>query len=151
MARPRRPLNRLAMDPASNAVIHKTPDLDAHVREVLQRLRNDDLPNQIWTVAFCNRRPVESDDGYGGTAEAMDRLAADQPGFVGVDSARSDDGVGITVSRWSSIAAMISWRRVVAHNEAQQHGRNGWYSWYRSDVARVDRSSEFTAEPSHGG
>lgn len=144
VVRPRRPSEKLGKDPASSAVTHKRHDVDAHRAEVRRRLDEGDLPEQVWTVAFCNRRPAEgASDGYGTTAEQMDALAAAQPGYLGVDSVRGDAGAGITVSRWSSIAAMVSWRRNVAHLEAQQTGVDRWYDWYRSDVARVDRTSEF--------
>lgn len=142
--RPRRPAAGLARHPASTTAVHKRVDIEAHQALVLARLASGDLPTQVWTVAFANQRPTGSDgDGYSATATEMDRLAALQPGFVGVDSVRSDGGTGITVSRWSSIAAMVSWRRVAAHLEAQHTGRDRWYDSYRSDVARVDRTSEF--------
>ncbi len=142
--RPRRPAVNLAKDPASTTVVHDPHDLDAHRVTVEERLRAGELPAQVWTVSFCNGR-VEggTGDGYSDMATAMDVLAAQQPGYIGIDAVRSDGGVGITVSRWSSIAAMVSWRRVVAHQEAQRTGRDRWYEWYRSDVARVDRTSEF--------
>jgi uncharacterized protein len=146
VARPRRPKEKLAMNPASTTVVHSPVDIGAHQETVLQRLRNKDLPSQVWTVSFANGRPYNSDgDGYGETADEMDALASQQPGFIGVGSVRSDGGEGITVSRWSSIAAMVSWRKVSAHIAAQEEGRNRWYAWYRSDVARVDRTSEFIA------
>ncbi len=145
VVRPRRPPDRLLKHPASAVIVHKPVALTEHVRGVIERLEAGDLPSQTWTVAFCNRRPADGGeaDGYSEMAVEMDRLASEQPGYVGTDSARTDSGLGITVSRWSSIAAMVSWRRVVAHAEAQRSGRDRWYEWYRSDVARVDRTSEF--------
>jgi uncharacterized protein len=146
VARPRRPADALARNPASVTAVEQPVDLASHVEGVEGRLRADDLPTQVWTVSFCNRRPEASDgDGYAEAAERMDLLAAAQPGYLGIDSVRTDGGLGITVSRWSSIAAMVSWRKVVAHAEAQRSGRERWYAWYRSDVARVDRTSEFSA------
>jgi heme-degrading monooxygenase HmoA len=134
----------LVKDPASTTVVSKPVDLITHETAVHDRLVRDELPGQIWVVSFCNQRPDDSDgDGYGETAGVMDELARAQPGYVGIDSVRTDDGVGITVSRWSSIAAMVSWRKVSAHAAAQQAGRDRFYDWYRSDVARVDRTSEF--------
>jgi uncharacterized protein len=144
VTRPRRPTAGLVKHPASPVVVHQPVDLDAHCTAVLQRLVDCDLPAQVWTVSFANGRPADSlGDGYREMADEMDALASAQPGFLGVDSVRSDGGEGITVSRWASIAAMVSWRRVVSHEEAQRIGRERWYEWYRSDVARVDRTSEF--------
>lgn len=142
--RPRRLASKLLKDPPSTVPVHKRHDLDAHQAKVRAWLESGDLPEQVWTVAFCNRRPANgSGDGYADTAQQMDVLAATQPGYLGVDAVRSDFGAGITVSRWSSIAAMVGWRKVAAHQEAQLSGRERWYDWYRSDVARVERTSEF--------
>jgi uncharacterized protein len=147
VTRPRRPSDRLAKHPASATVRHSPVDIPAHQALVLQRLADNDLPEQVWTVSFANGRPADSDeDGYSEMGDEMDSLAKRQPGFVSVNSVRSNGGEGITVSRWSSIAAMVSWRRVAAHQEAQRNGRARWYDWYRSDVARVDRTSEFVAD-----
>jgi uncharacterized protein len=155
VTRPRRSAAGLVRNPASTVVRHQKADLKLHVATVSMRLANGDLPSQVWTVAFANQRPVDAvgvdgiggvggeGDGYSEMADDMDALAEQQPGFISVDSAREADGAGITVSRWSSIAAMVSWRRVVAHEEAQRYGRDRWYESYRSDVARVDRTAEF--------
>lgn len=59
----------------------------------------------------------ENDTGYGETAERMVSLAADQPGFLGVESVREADGKGITVSYWDSMDAINHWRH---HTEHQQ-------------------------------
>jgi uncharacterized protein len=151
VARPRRPADRLAADPASELVVHNAADIEAHQATVLARLRAGELPSQVWTVSFANGRPADGvSDGYTEMGEAMDALAKEQPGFIGVDSVRSADGLGITVSRWTSIAAMVAWRRVAEHQAAQQQGRQRWYRWYRSDVARVDRSSDFVHQQGAG-
>ena len=46
-----------------------------------------------YAVIFTSLR-TEGDQGYGAMAERMVELAAQQPGFLGVESAR--DGLGIT-------------------------------------------------------
>jgi uncharacterized protein len=143
VTRPRRPADRLIKDPASTHEVRKAHDLDAHQADVRARLHADDLPPQLWTVAFANRRTGADDDGYQAKAAEMDALAAAQPGFVSVDAVRGADGTGITVSRWSSIAALVNWRNVSEHRAAQDTGRASWYATYRSDVARVDRVATF--------
>jgi uncharacterized protein len=146
VVRPRRPPERLEKHPASAVVVHQRADLETHSMKVKARLAANDLPSQVWAVSFANGRPTTdaaASDGYSEMGDEMSTLAAQQPGFIGVDSVRDGEGVGITVSRWSSIAAMVSWRKVVAHQGAQASGRERWYDWYRSDVARVDRTSAF--------
>jgi antibiotic biosynthesis monooxygenase (ABM) superfamily enzyme len=46
-----------------------------------------------YAVIFTSLR-TEGESGYGKMAEAMEELAATQPGFLGIESAR--DGLGIT-------------------------------------------------------
>ena len=145
VARPRRPTEKLAKSPASTEVVRKTHNVAAHQDAVFARLAAGDLPPQTWVVSFANER-MPDDDGYAEMGERMDVLASQQPGYIGIDSVRGSDGVGITVSRWSSIAAMVAWRRQGAHGEAQTRGRSEWYRSYRSDVARVDRSASFVRE-----
>lgn len=50
-----------------------------------------------YAVIFRSQR-TDVDDGYGAMADLMERLAQDQPGFLGSDSVRDADGRGITVS-----------------------------------------------------
>ena len=142
VTRPRRPLEKLANSPASSEVVRKSHDVESHQAQVAERLAEGKLPEQSWVVSFTNSR-VTNDDGYAAMADRMDALASEQPGYIGIDSVRGADGTGITVSRWSSIAAMVQWRRLGAHADAQRLGRADWYRSYRSDVARVDRTASF--------
>jgi len=72
-------------------------------------------------------------------ADRMVELAAQQPGFLGVESARDADGLGITVSYWESEEAIANWRRHAEHRVAQATGRAKWYEEFITRVARVER------------
>ena len=74
-------------------------------------------------------------------AARMDELAKLQPGYLGIDSARSD--LGITVSYWRDLESIGSWRNQMEHLVAQQRGREGWYERYTVRVCRVQREYEF--------
>lgn len=80
----------------------------------------------------------DGDDGYDTMAARMFELAAQQPGYLGVESAR--DGLGITVSYWSDDAAAAAWKQVAEHLVAQRRGRETWYSDYEVRVATVTRA-----------
>jgi heme-degrading monooxygenase HmoA len=97
-------------------------------------------------VIFSSQR-TQGDDGYGAMAARMVELAARQPGFLGVESARDDQGFGITVSYWESEAAIAAWRRDAEHLEAQRGGRERWYQRFALRVARVERASGSAAVP----
>jgi len=73
-------------------------------------------------------------------AERMEALAAQQPGFLGIESVRDADGVGITVSYWNSEEAIDNWKRNSEHQIAQQLGKRLWYGDYVLRVAKVERA-----------
>lgn len=89
-----------------------------------------------YAVIFTSLRS-DGDDGYAAMAERMDALARQQPGYLGIESAR--EGVGITVSYWRDLASIRAWKAQAEHLVAQQHGRARWYRDYRVRVAKVER------------
>jgi heme-degrading monooxygenase HmoA len=82
---------------------------------------------------------LQSDDleGYAATAERMLELAAEQPGYLGVESAR--EGLGITISYWRDLESIRRWKANAEHLEAQKAGRDRWYSNYKTRIALVER------------
>lgn len=89
-----------------------------------------------YAVIFTSLR-TEGDGGYAEMAERMAELAAEQPGYLGVESARNE--VGITVSYWESLEAIRNWKANTEHLVAQKLGREKWYSAYKTRVCRVER------------
>ena len=102
----------------------------------------DDRTGQI-AVVFVSFRNDADMIGYAGAAVAMDALAAAQPGYRGVDSAREVDGMGITVSYWADDAAAIAWRDHPEHAAIRERGRALWYDRYSVTVARVERGYQW--------
>ena len=84
----------------------------------------------------------QSDDlaGYGPMAAAMVETAAEMDGFLGVESTRGADGLGITVSYWRDEAAIAAWKAHARHAVAQKKGREQWYEHYELRVAKVERA-----------
>lgn len=89
-----------------------------------------------YAVIFTSLRS-SVDDGYDLMAQRMLELAAGQPGFLGVESARQE--LGITVSYWDSLEAIQNWKRHAEHQLAQKLGREQWYADYRVRITRVER------------
>ena len=89
-----------------------------------------------YSVIFTSIRSP-GDNGYSQVAERMVDLAAQQPGFLGIESARED--VGITVSYWSDLESIQNWKDNLEHQEARKLGRSQWYSSFRLRIARVER------------
>jgi heme-degrading monooxygenase HmoA len=97
-------------------------------------------PPPYYAVIFTSLR-TDVDNGYGHTASRMVELAAQQSGFLGVESAR--DSLGITVSYWESLAAIQAWRGQAEHTLAREQGRADWYASFRVRICRVEREYGF--------
>lgn len=89
-----------------------------------------------YAVIFTSTR-TEGDNGYSEMADRMLALAMQQPGFLGVESARED--VGITVSYWADIASIKDWKANTEHLTAQQKGRKHWYEEFKVRISKVER------------
>jgi heme-degrading monooxygenase HmoA len=103
-----------------------------------------------FAVVFSSVRTGEDAAGYEAMANRMVELAATMPGFLGIESARGEDGLGITVSYWATEQAIRDWQQHTDHLVAQRLGREKWYERFELRVCRVDRAYGFhkAAEPS---
>jgi heme-degrading monooxygenase HmoA len=90
-------------------------------------------------VIFTSKLAMDA-TGYAAMAERMESLASEQDGFWGLESARSADRVGITVSYWRDEAAVRAWKNVSEHRDAQVTGKQKWYEDYSVRIARVERA-----------
>jgi heme-degrading monooxygenase HmoA len=100
-----------------------------------------------WAVVFTSKRRTAPDDGYDEMAVRMDALVHTQEGFLGHESVRDAEGVGITVSYWRDQAAIAAWKRVDEHREGQRQGQLRWYESYVVRVAKVEREYQFPPAP----
>lgn len=97
-------------------------------------------PAPYYAVIFTSlRTPDES--GYPAMAEAMEELAAQQEGYLGIESARKD--ISITVSYWASLEAIRNWKANTDHLMAQKYGREKWYASYKVRICKVERDYGF--------
>lgn len=97
-----------------------------------------------YAVIFSAQR-TDQDNGYERMAQRMVELAAQQAGFLGMESVRGADGFGITVSYWDSPQAIASWRAHAEHRLAQERGRSDWYARYELRIAKVERAYAWPA------
>ncbi len=100
-----------------------------------------------WAVIFSSQRSNADDEGYARTARAMEELAHEQPGVLGLESVRAADGRGITVAYFATEEAIAAWKAHVDHRAAQRLGRERWYDAYEVRVARVERAYGFSRRP----
>jgi len=93
-----------------------------------------------FAVVFSSQRSDGDQAAYDAASERMLALAAQQPGYLGVESARGADGFGITVSYWQSEEAILAWRRHAEHTLVRERGKRDWYRHFEVRVARVERA-----------
>lgn len=93
-------------------------------------------PPPYYAVIFTSLR-TEEDNGYSNMADAMTALAAAQPGYLGIETAR--DGLGITVSYWATLEDIKNWKEHAQHQLAQKLGREVWYRSFNTRICKVER------------
>lgn len=93
-----------------------------------------------YAVIFTSTR-TRGDQGYSAMAASMEDLAAAQPGFLGIESARNE--LGITISYWETLEAIAAWKAHSKHLVAQQQARETWYQQFKVRICRVERETAF--------
>lgn len=95
-----------------------------------------------YAVIFKSKRS-EGDFGYTQAAKAMIEEAKKQEGFLGSDSVRGADGVGITVSYWASLECIDQMRQNASHKAAKRLGKLQWYDEYSIRICKVESEGFF--------
>lgn len=90
-----------------------------------------------YAVVFTSLLGANDPEGYAKMANKMVELAALQPGFLGIESAREQ--VGITVSYWENLESIKMWKKNLEHMEAQKAGREKWYTQFRVRIAKIEK------------
>lgn len=97
-----------------------------------------ETPEPPYTAVIFTSTRTPGDNGYTQMLQRMEAMAAEQPGYLGIESVK-DGPDGITVSYWRDESAAVAWKQVAEHLVAQERGKQVWYDNYRVRVATVDR------------
>ena len=100
-----------------------------------------ETPKPPYYAVIFSTIKTEGDNGYNQMAQKMEELAQEQPGYLGIESAREE--LGITVSYWKDESAILAWKKNIEHVAARQLGREKWYKYYMLRVAKVERDYGF--------
>ena len=95
------------------------------------------IPPGSVAVIFMSKRNDLT--GYDEAVAEMRAAAKAFSGYVGLWSARGEDGVGITVSYWANDEAARAWKADPGHAAIREQGRARWYDWYEMAIATVTR------------
>ncbi|MCM3736596.1 antibiotic biosynthesis monooxygenase [Bacillus cytotoxicus] len=96
-----------------------------------------------YAVIFTSQLSSETDD-YETVSDEMVKLAAEQPGFIDVESVRNKTGFGITISYLESLEAIKQWKENAAHTVARKRGREQWYEQFHTRICLVEREYRIT-------
>lgn len=72
-------------------------------------------------------------------SDHMFALAAEQPGYIGVETVYGEEGFGMTVSYWESLDSIRNWRNNTEHKIAQELGKAKWYEKYQIRICLVEK------------
>lgn len=100
--------------------------------------------DQSYYAVIFTSIQAENTSGYAEMAAQMENLAQKQPGYLGMEHARSE--LGITISYWKTEAAIASWKNQVDHIVTQKTGKAKWYLKYSVRVCKVEREYHFNTE-----
>ncbi|MDB4967982.1 MAG: hypothetical protein JWN44_3671 [Myxococcales bacterium] len=134
---------------AAAALENRPPDLPARGRACYSEgmLLATPAPPYV-AIIFTSMRTADDDAGYQAMAVEMERLAARQPGYLGIESARGADGLGISVSYFRTADDARGWKAHADHLGAQRLGRERWYRAYSVRIAEVQREYAFDRDGS---
>jgi heme-degrading monooxygenase HmoA len=103
------------------------------------------MPSSYYAVIFTTIR-TEGDNGYAEMAAKMEELAAQQSGYLGIESVRNEaTREGITVSYWKDAESIRQWKTHLEHQLAQKLGKEKWYASYKLRICKVEREYEFNS------
>ncbi|PFW56539.1 antibiotic biosynthesis monooxygenase [Bacillus cereus] len=97
---------------------------------------------RYYAVIFTSNLSNNTTD-YSTVSNKMEELAKQQPGFLGVESARDHSGLGITISYWESLEAIENWKQNALHKEAKKRGREQWYENFHLRICLVEKEFKF--------
>ena len=100
------------------------------------------LKPPYYAVIFTSKLKPNVQNEYAVMAKRMGELAAEQDGFLGIESARNE--MGITISYWRDEASILQWKQHLEHQIAQKKGKTIWYDHFHVRIAKVEREYEKT-------
>jgi heme-degrading monooxygenase HmoA len=100
----------------------------------------------VLVIVFRCRPKAGIGQDYMTLAMRMSELAAKMPGHISHKSFAAEDGEWVTIVEFASEPELRAWREHPEHIDAQQKGRELYYSEYQIQVCEVVRESKFKAE-----
>lgn len=104
-----------------------------------------EIPSRdYYAVIFCSTKSVDLEN-YKETDEKIMKLAMEQVGFLGYESA-GDLNAGIFISYWENMESIQNWRNNSEHILAKKSGIDKWYDRFLSQICKVEHSHHFVRQ-----
>ena len=100
-----------------------------------------DTPKPPYYAVIFSSKRTDNNEGYDEINKRMEELVKNQPGYLGMEHAKSN--IGITISYWKDLESIDGWRKHLEHVDAKKRGREKWYSGYRLRICKVETESKF--------
>lgn len=97
-----------------------------------------------YAVIFSSQHTNVDQTQYESMAKRMEELASNMPGFIGIESTKNHNGFGITISYWKNLESILLWKNHPEHINAQNMGKEKWYSAYNLRVAKIEYEYSFS-------
>lgn len=100
------------------------------------------IPNEDYYAVIFSSTKSSNLEGYEEMDERILKLAVEQSGFLGYESA-GDKMSGIFISYWQDKEAIQKWKENVFHQEAKSLGISKWYDRFLSQICLVEHTNHF--------
>src|SRR5262249_39171726 len=95
-------------------------------------------------IVFRGRlRPGVDQQSLAELGQRMYALASSMPGYISYKDFAAEDGESVSIIEFESHASLDAWREHPEHRNAQQRGREEFFSEYHIQVCTPVRESQF--------
>ena len=92
-----------------------------------------------YAVIFTSIHTDKIEDKYNELNDNLMDKITNLPGFLGVDSVRTENKVGITTIYFKDLESIREWRKDSDHKYAKDFGKDLWYENYNVRIAKVEK------------
>jgi len=107
------------------------------MQQSLINWKNGEAPKPPYYASIFNYTLGEDLSGYAEMDDLTLELAQNTTGYLGYESHKSGNR-GSFISYWQDLDAIDTWRKNTVHQQAKLAGKQKWYSYYHSIIAKVE-------------
>ena len=97
-----------------------------------------DLTTPYYAVLFSSVR-THVTEGYKEMDELIYAEVEKNPGYLGHEGTRQEDGFGIHVSYWKDLKSIQDWKENTLHKQAKLAGKEKWYESFKTRICNVEK------------